>query len=195
MSIRLPDVRLDGGIFTYEDNLPVFIDDSGTRHYDKGESMRKLFSAGMSFQRARDSEVLAVRDRQIDHLNGQLTEVRQVADRNFELGSKLQLAHDKKVLAHAYTKGREDQAFEDREKMFLAYQQGVDEQNRLSSEVVVKITRENRDLRASLAQLSAQVDKSRRVADLHLSPRSTRRESPFHNEQKKDVIGECQGIS
>lgn len=194
MSVRLPDVRLEGGVFTVEDGRPVFIDDHGTRHYDKGLSMQQLFMAGMQFQKAKDSTTIEEKKRRVVQLSGELEKTRQAAATNFEFGAKLQLAHDKKLLEEAseraYSKGRADQWREDAAKVKQAYIRGRSEQDGLAHELIVKFSLENRSLRQRLTSLSGQLERSQRVIDLNLSPRASRRESPLLEMKKRESSDE-----
>lgn len=191
MSTRLPDVRLDGGVFTYEDNMPVFIDDNDTRHYDKGRSMEMLFRAGMAFQREQDSAELAGKDRRIISLSGELRKTQEAARSNLALGARLQHAQDQKYITEqghkAYALGRADQAVEDHEKAKQAYAQGIREQKVLSASVIEGLAQENTLLRKKVTALTSQLQKSRRITELNLSPRATKRENSKRREQESST--------
>lgn len=47
MSSYFPDIKLDQGMFTYKDNVPVFIDQEGTLNYEVGKTQEQLLFLGM----------------------------------------------------------------------------------------------------------------------------------------------------
>ncbi len=179
MSFRLPDVMLDGGLFTYEGGIPVFIDDKGTRHFGIGKTQEQLLLLGMQQQRALDAQTVEAKDREISALRAEVARSHEVAQSNFALGQKLQKAQDRAtvraVQMGAYSKGREDQKREDQGIAELAFHSGVLRQQEESRMEVSSLRRESLMLRKKVAFLSGQLAAAQRVSALNLIPGSGRR--------------------
>lgn len=199
MSVRLPDIKLDNGLFTYEGNYPVFIDENGTRHYSIGRSQEQLLRMGMEIQEAQKTPVFEQMNSEIVFLKSEVFRIQEVAKGNFSMGQQLQKAQDAVIIQKAkegayrqgrfeqqqededakmtaYREGRQDQWEEDHLKLQLAFRDGIVQQAERTRELVAMMAKENSLLRRKVKLYGQLVQKAQTVSELNLSPRTSRRE-------------------
>jgi hypothetical protein len=171
MSTSLPTVQLEKGLFSYEDGVPVFIDDKETRHYEIGNSMEVLFRAGMMHQSLLDGASLSVLDRRITVLHEQLELAQKQLSVAYSDGRNDQLVEDREHSLSLYKKGRLDQQKLDRQEISAAYRSGAAAQAAHDHELFQASEREKIFLHEKLVSLNELLQKARRIMELNLSPR------------------------
>ncbi|ADI38639.1 putative uncharacterized protein [Waddlia chondrophila 2032/99] len=158
MSSYFPDIKLDQGMFTYKDNVPVFIDQEGTLNYEVGKTQEQLLFLGMQFQKNLDAPALKEKDYQITLLKEESLKMRQLIKDNFLRDRKFQANLDEEIMGmmkmQAFQQGCLAQQAKDFQEMKSAFQKGVDFNAERTEAFVNYLIQENESLREQAHQLS-----------------------------------------